>query len=148
MPERVLKQTRFQKNAEKNAFFFKKTRKRQNCRHFDNDFLKKIRIFLPTFEFWWSKMPFFRGFGDRILKIRRRRSIRLVEIYKSVKSASKTASKRGRYGRLKSTPLKKRKKTVIFDRILTKFVDFCRPSTTFEFWCSKMLFLEVWTIEF
>ena len=53
-----------------------------------------------------KKNIIFEGFCDRVLKIRLRRSIQRVEIYKSVKIPSKTASKRVRYGHLKLTPLK------------------------------------------
>ena len=71
-------------------------------------FLKSCRDYsvLDDLRFSDIETIVFKGSDDRTGKNGGRRSIQRVEIYKSVKTPSKTVSKRARYGRLKSTPLK------------------------------------------
>ena len=131
MPERVfLRKTRFFliRFFEKNAFFSKKRAKKQEHPDFDDGFRIRSSNIFDNRQNSFFKNTFFEDVYDKSLKIRLRRSIQRFEIYKTPKTASKTASKRESYGRLKSTP----PKFVKIRKISTKNPRFSKKTRFFE----------------
>ena len=85
-------------------FFKKKRGKKRENPDFDEGLKNPFSEIVDDHRNSVFENMIFEGFGNPILKIGGRRWIPLVEIYKSSKTASTTASERVRYGHLKSTP--------------------------------------------